>query len=129
MKGGGKDAEQENGGSENVEVRTEMAGEQATGYGTKSSADEAEAGDGERGAESGLKDDHGGDGGRMGFREFEDAGDEEGHGGADGGAGGVFQRLAVQADRSCGDGLGHRLGHARLLQGIVALWVRIEIRN
>src|SRR5260221_134493 len=49
----------------------------------------------EDGAERGLQNDHGGDGGPMGFREFEDAGREEGHSGADGAAGGVFQRLAV----------------------------------
>jgi hypothetical protein len=53
----------------------------------------------------------------MGFREFEDAGHDEGHGGADGCAGGMLQRMAVEAEWRCGDGLGHRLGHAGLLQG------------
>src|SRR5713226_2919672 len=96
---------------------TEMAGDQAAGYGAKGCSDEAEAGDGERGAERGLQNDHGGDGGPMGFREFEDAGHEEGHGGTDGRAGGVFQRMAVQADRSCGDGLGHGDSY----RGILAL--------
>src|SRR5882757_6168174 len=95
MKGGGTDTEQENCDAENVEMGTKVAGDQAAGYGAKGCSDEAEAGDGERGAERGLQNDHGGDGGPMGFREFEDAGREEGHSGADGAAGGVFQRLAV----------------------------------
>src|SRR5260370_42652334 len=105
MKGGGTDTKQENGGAENVEMGTEMAGEQTAGYGAKGCSDEAEARDGERGAERGVQNDHGGDGGPMGFREFEDAGHEQGHGGADGGAGGVFQGLTVVAERRGGEEL------------------------
>src|SRR5258705_13328287 len=102
MKGGGTDTKQENCDAENVEMGTEMAGDQAAGYGAKGCSDEAEAGDGERGAERGLQNDHGGDGGPMGFRVFEDAGHMERDSAADCGLGGAFKSLSPFTVRSGG---------------------------